>query len=357
MKTSRYIKTFLRNVYKSIIPRMTPVHRAILIPWLTKRIKSQTSWITEKKSAVYGQDELVVICVVRNGEGYIRNFIDHHIKLGASHIVFLDNGSTDRTVEIARGYCERVSVLSCSLPYGQYQTAYKHWLAKTFGHGCWCLVADIDERFDFPYSDRITLKDFLRYLNQHHYSGVVTQMVDLFSEGPIETWPELQNIESEAIWYDHSDRTSYTFDPISKLFDGNRYASSDITILTSGIRKAVFDFTRPLTKQMLFFPDRGAYPITSHWVMHARFADVSCALLHYPFDRGFRKRCEEIVRRKSHWKQSGEYRIYLSKLIEAGGDFILKKPTAKRFENINQLIADGHIVVSDVYLQYVDELQ
>ena len=65
----------------------------------------------------YDLNELLVISVVRNGELYIKSFLDHYRSMGVKHFVFLDNGSTDRTVEnalCARGRDRTVN--ECPLP-------------------------------------------------------------------------------------------------------------------------------------------------------------------------------------------------------------------------------------------------
>lgn len=64
----------------------------------------------------YGGEELVVVCLVRDGRPYVRSFVEHYRSLGAKHIFFLDNGSTDGTVEALQEY-EGVTVLRTQLPY------------------------------------------------------------------------------------------------------------------------------------------------------------------------------------------------------------------------------------------------
>jgi glycosyltransferase involved in cell wall biosynthesis len=346
----------VKKYYKPALTQTLPLHRYFRTKRFVRDVHSNIQWIASPALQA-SKDDMVVLCVVRNGADYLPGFVEHHLSLGARHLVFLDNGSTDRTADLARSFGEQVTVVRCDLTFSQYMTSMKLWLSKEFGKGCWCLIADIDERFDFPFSDRITLVDFLRYLNSYNYSGVLTPMIDLFADGPMSTWPASPNVERECIWFDHSNLQSLPMEPISQWLAGNRYASKELKLLIGGIRKEFFHVGRPMTKQSLLFPSRGAVPITPHWTIRASFADVSAALLHYPFNKDFYKRCVEIVQRNSHWKNSGEYRIYLSKLTEAGEQFTFKKPTSKRFENVNQLIADGHLVVSKNYLDYVEGLQ
>src|SRR5215217_168488 len=68
----------------------------------------------------YERDELVVLCLVRNGRPYVKSFVEHYFSLGVKHAFFLDNGSTDGTVEALRAY-DNVTVLQTYLPFKEYQ--------------------------------------------------------------------------------------------------------------------------------------------------------------------------------------------------------------------------------------------
>src|ERR671917_2101549 len=92
---------------------------------LVKRVRGWRVHLSVKhlhgpKRVAYAPDELIVVCIVRNGRPYIRSFIDHYLSLGVKHIVFLDNGSDDGTIAVARDY-ERVTVLQTKLPYKNYE--------------------------------------------------------------------------------------------------------------------------------------------------------------------------------------------------------------------------------------------
>src|SRR3712207_5935632 len=63
----------------------------------------------------YGEEELIVVCLVRDGRPYIRSFVEHYSSMGVKHLVFLDNGSTDGTVEALRKYEKNVTVLRTGL--------------------------------------------------------------------------------------------------------------------------------------------------------------------------------------------------------------------------------------------------
>lgn len=66
--------------------------KSILDKYRTIRLKTAIRHVCGKSSLNYSQDELVAICVVRNGGIYINSFIKYYFDLGVEHIVFLDNG-------------------------------------------------------------------------------------------------------------------------------------------------------------------------------------------------------------------------------------------------------------------------
>src|SRR5215204_4289545 len=128
----------------------------------------------------YGPHELVVVCNVRDGRPYVRSFVEHYASMGVKHMVFLDNGSADGTVEALQNY-DNVTVLRSKLPFRNYQLHMRRYLIRRFGRGRWTLTVDIDELFDYPYSDIVGLDSLLKYLNDKGYTAVVGQMLDMFS--------------------------------------------------------------------------------------------------------------------------------------------------------------------------------
>ena len=117
------------------------------------------------KEVAYGIDELVVLCLVRNGRPYVRSFVEHYASMGVKHIAFLDNGSTDGTVEALKGY-DNVTILRSMLPFKKYQMLMKQYLIERFGRERWTLSVDIDELFDYAYSDVVSLSSLLEYLDE-----------------------------------------------------------------------------------------------------------------------------------------------------------------------------------------------
>ena len=109
------------------------------------------------RSIKMSANEAVVTCVAKNAEFYMEQFIRHYSLMGFRHIFFLDNGSDDETISIGKKH-NNVSIFQSKLPVGTYLGFFKKFLAKNCAKGGWCLDADQDEFFDYPFSNVITLQ-------------------------------------------------------------------------------------------------------------------------------------------------------------------------------------------------------
>ena len=135
-------------------------------PERTEDLESRIKHVHGPEEVAYGPEELVVVCLMRDGRPYLKSFIEHYFSLGVKHIFFLDNGSTDGTIPVARSY-ENVTVLQTDLPFKDHKFFLKRYVITRFGKGRWVLYVDIDELFDYPYSDVVGLGSFLRYLTEN----------------------------------------------------------------------------------------------------------------------------------------------------------------------------------------------
>ena len=173
---------------RGLMARLASVRSRLPTKWKRTlqyvRVKHHMKHVHGPAKLELGDDEAVVTCLVKNGSFYLPRFVDHYRRLGFRHIFFLDNGSTDTSVEEMASY-DDVSVYRCDLPIGDHQTLMKRALARTVAPHGWCLDVDIDEFFDYPNRDAIDLTGFLRYLNSRDFTLVVAQMLDMFADGPI----------------------------------------------------------------------------------------------------------------------------------------------------------------------------
>ena len=297
--------------------------------------------VREGASVTPTPESLVVVCLMRDAGGYVDSFVEHYRRIGAVGIVLLDNGSTDDSVERAMSY-DGVAVLRCELPFRWFRTAMRRHLVETYGAGGWVLLADVDELWDYPFSDRLALPSFLEYLNEHGYTAVAAQMLDLFPPGPVEGWPAAgPQLVDAATWFDLSDVRKQDL-PAAAL--RNQFAGDGASCFIGGLRLRAFSAEPLLTKFPLTRREGGRGPLleNAHFVSGASVADVTSVLLHYKFDKRFRQRTDEAVRRKNYYGGSSEYRRYQQALARQPA-LSLDSAAAEQYRGTAQLVDRGFL--------------
>src|SRR5215212_2846729 len=214
------------------------------------------------EEVTYTPDELVVVCLVRDGRPYLKSFVEHYFSLGVKHIVFLDNGSVDGTVSAALSY-DNVTILQTDLPFKEHKNSMRQYLVARFGSGRWILYVDIDELFDYPYSDVVSLSSFLRHLTKQSYTAVVAQMLYMLPEKAALTAGARKDEPLKELhrFYDTSHVTMDDYESYNTVKQlNNMLASDQIGVYRNGINRALFGHNALLTKHPLIFVDEEVRP-------------------------------------------------------------------------------------------------
>ena len=308
-----------------------------------------------------GPEELVVLCVLRDGRPYVRSFVEHYTSMGVKHMVFLDNGSTDGTVETLQEY-DNVTVFRTTLPFRIYQLYMRRYLIHRFGKGRWSLTVDMDELFDYPYSDVVDLGSLLRYLNNGGYTAVVAQMLDMFPEKPLRSVVgdegELAASEDEPLkelhrFYDISGVRVQEHFPVGG--NNNVLTNEEIKWFRDGIKTTLFGHRAMLSKHPLIFFDGKVIPVdgTMHRTSNAHIADFSCVLFHYKLLDRLYEQALRAVSEKNYPNRHAKYEKYVDAL-ENSPELQIKRETAREIKSVNDLVENQFLVVSGDYMAWVD---
>jgi Glycosyl transferase family 2 len=300
-------------------------------------------------------NEAAVTCIVKNAEFYMEQFIRHYSQMGFRHIFFLDNGSNDQTITIGKRH-NNVSIFQSKLPIEIYQGLLKKYLAQNFVKGGWCLDADQDEFFDYPFSDVIELRCFLEYLNMMNYTAVVTQLLDMFSDKPASHLriKQDENLKMVYQYYDTSEinKVKYNLsDFVEKHGNLNESSSEKTALYFGGIRKTLYGNDCLLTKHSLFLPGKGLdlFP-NVHFVNNARLADVSCVMLHYKL---ISNALDIASQNKDYFTECSQGYSDFINFIKKNPDYKIKRNTAVKLKNVNELVDSDFLFISEIYSEYV----
>ncbi len=303
------------------------------------------------ETIAYEKDELVVLCLLRNGGPFVEAFVEHYFSLGAKHLVFLDNGSEDGTIEILKSY-ENVTVLRSQLFYKKYQIMFKKYLIERFGRGRWSLYVDVDELFDYPCSDVVGLDSFLGYLNGEGYTAMVAYMLDMFSEKPLSEEDDPVPLKESHRFCDVSNVMAHDYRDVGDL--GNVVSNEEIEILQGGVQGKLFGICPILIKHPLIFLDDEIKPmdLSDHWVGNARVADVTGVLFHYKLSSSLFTAVRREIEEQRYVNRRGKYEKYLG-VLEKNPSLTIKGETAREVRRVDDLVGTRFLVISEEYMKFV----
>lgn len=314
------------------------------------RIIISTKHISGLKQSQIPKDGVVVLCLLRNGSALINEFIGHYLSLGASHIVFLDNGSDDNTIEIARKY-SKVTILRSLFPFSNGgNMRLREYLTDRWGWNRWSLCVDIDEFFEYPNSEIVSLDSFVKYLDQHGFTAVISQMLDMFPK-------EIARGEQRDF-----KRHEHCYYMINNLLQGE-YKLCDPAVqknspewthhtLRGGVRSAMFAAAPFLTKHPLIRRSRLTRRNRfGHLLDIGIVADVESILLHYKFFGDFFEHVANAVTEEQYYKASREYKLY-HHFLKSLDKLVFPTEEAEVWNSTNKLIEQKVISTSLSYQEW-----
>ncbi len=341
----------MKRLLKSILPEK--FRRTLR----EKYVASTVRHVHGPKKLHLSPTEAVVTCVLKNGDFYVDAFVDHYTRLGFKHIFFLDNGSTDRTITLAKKY-SNVSICKSHLPIEDFQRVFKKYLAFASADGGWVLDVDIDEFFEYPLSDLMKLDEFVNYMNQHGYTAVMTQMLDVFSDQPLSELSQRkdEDLRNTYKYYDLSDisKVPYLGSELAKEYGArNEIPNKVFSLYYGGIRKTLYGRNVLLTKHSLFRVGHGIEPFLHvHFVAGAKLADISCTLVHYKLTSNA---METAVQNRDKFPGNGKGYSDFIDVIVSRPAYVLKTKNAREYKHVNDLVASEFLLVSDQYRVYAEQ--
>lgn len=294
--------------------------------------------------------EVMAVLLVRDGAWFVPRFLDHHLTLGAAHVLVIDNGSTDETVALCRR--PKVTVLRNTMPARLNESALRAELARRVARGGWLLFADADELVELPLAGPRALARLTGYCNARGFTAVLGQMLDHFAEG-METPPGASYDECIAAMRFHSldrietipyfDRARVGF---SWFLRHNRCEDPGVRLHRGGLRAEIFGEDPFLTKHSLVRNLRGVQPMVHpHAAAGVSVADVTLLLHHYKLAGDWVAR-DRAGLAAHHWDHGEDAR----RLEAAEGPAPIARPRHPRpWRGVEDLLAEGFLHASPAF--------
>ncbi len=289
---------------------------------------------------------VVLFSNVRNERTRLPFFLDFHRSLGIEEFYIVDNGSTDGTVDFLLSQ-EDVAVYSTKSSFigSRCGLDWLNEMRNEHGKNRWCLTLDCDELLVYPDCEKVSIQEFVNYLDNYGYRGLFTIMLDCYGKGPINSY-EYKAGQDFLATCPYFDKTGYYVSnnsqfPYFGIFGGARYRAfyeQDNERQGPTLKKI------PLVK----WGSDLEYLSVTHSTTPIQLADLSGALLHFKYiDNFFEHVKTEVEREDRNMKDYQQYKA----TIDENPKLDLFCDQSRAYRDSTQLLEYGLITTS---ISYVD---
>lgn len=312
-------------------------------------VRRSITHVAGPKLTKLAPDEVALVLLGRNVGYFLRENVAWHRAMGVRHIVYMDNGSTDDSIEIMAAM-ENTTVARCDAHFRQNQHRIRYYANTMFLEGGWRLAIDPDELLDYPGRERIDLPQMARYLSGRGFDAMVAHMLDMVPRGPLSEAPQTSFAEAIASFDSYGLEGFSSLDyhckdiPWQFFLGQNQTSNPDIRVMYGGIRKLAFDEDCCLIKHPLFRMGPGVRPQPHpHVTTGVRCADFSAVLKHYKLAGGVLAREKKLLAEgRIHHPETA---LRVARLSEAP-DIDLGAFAAHRDPTVEKLIEEGFLQIT-----------
>ena len=247
-------------------------------------------------------DAVILVTAVKNNRTRLEHFLKHYRKMGVKNFAFIDNGSTDGTVEAILAQkdtaCFKVSIQFTS----ERKTAWFNRVAAYYDAERWFIMVDSDELLAYPRMSQFSIQQYTKILQEKGIDFIKTLMVDMYPDRPLmdDSMTDEEYLDA-CIYFDSAD--SYK------------------QVKNESLRRRLFLDKKAeklnLNKPSLF-RFSNYFLLSSHYVFPKSANDVphGAVVLHYKFLPSDRQNYIRIVKEGAYYE--GDLKLYdsINKKIE-----------------------------------------
>lgn len=256
------------------------------------------------------ENPIVVLCV-KNDLRRLKMLVEHYRLLGVERFAFLDNGSTDGTLEWMLEE-QDIDVFTTERSYSSFvKEAWINRIVSFYGMERWYILTDSDELISYIGMEKNSIQDVVKFAQTNHCSRIKAVTLDMYADADIfSNLIDSSNIKETYCWMDSD----------SYIEEKRKVGNAEISAIVGGPRMRVMNVRPSLMKYPLVYFKKGMISSNAHFQYpYTEIPDDTCffAILHYKFIDGDK---EEYIRRASSGsgfssgvtlKNGGYYRRYM----------------------------------------------
>ena len=292
-------------------------------------------------------EEIRLFACIRNEATKLPYFFKFYRDMGVQRFFFVDNQSTDESLSFLLSQPDtHVFYTEESYAESRCGVDWLNTMLQEYGLGHWVLVVDADELFVYPGCEHISFRKFLALLESEQAQGVLTFLLDMYSDAPIKDthYNKGTPFLSTCPYYDVD------------TYQLERYGPYDQFPVRGGVRKRLFWHgyehrgNPPVLQKIPLVKWREglSFEASTHLLRGVSLASVTGALLHFKLFSSFVSNIKTEKTRKEHWDEAAQYCAY--------ADVMEKNPNlnpyfhgSARYHHSMQLVEQGLMRIPEDY--------
>jgi glycosyltransferase involved in cell wall biosynthesis len=300
----------------------------------------------DSKPVVMAPDDILCCCVVRNELPRLPYFLAYYRQKGVAKFLFIDNGSTDGTVEYLLNQPDAYVWQSAySFNKANFGAGWFEPLLRKYGLGHWCLIVDADELLYYFDCENKNLVQLCGELERRNQKAFPANLLDMYSEKPVRDthYESGQNFLEVCSYFD---RQFYH----AKFNDSGPYRNQPYYF--GGMRQRVFGAAADYLLSKVPLIKYNAEVVLSggqHWTSCAKaeIAAESGALLHFKYFASFHQYVQREIQRKEHYFDAWQYQQYAQTLARNDAITLYDPAHSVKLQGSHQLARLGIIQIDE----------
>ncbi|MCL1997614.1 MAG: glycosyltransferase family 2 protein [Turicibacter sp.] len=155
-------------------------------------------------------EDVILVTAVRNNASRIEHFLHHYRNIGVKHFAFIDNGSTDNTLDMVMKQQDTACFKTLTAFNSERKTAWFNRVAAHYDPNMWFILVDSDELLAYPEMTQLSIQEYTKVLQQKGIDFVKTFMVDVYPNGPLmdDSMTDEEYLEA-CIYFDKAESYAY----------------------------------------------------------------------------------------------------------------------------------------------------
>jgi hypothetical protein len=290
---------------------------------------------------------VVAIIVGKNEQEFLPNLLQHHRDLGVEHFLFVDNASSDSSIDYMLDQSD-VSVFIATQDYkfSRFGVNWQETLCSHYCLGKWTLIIDSDELFMFDGFEDHSIQELVAKADAEGANAVLSPMVDFYPGGTLEK----ADVTINKPFYEVCEYFD-SLETMNVLSNQSYGPFSNSKVYSAGLRERIFgrynsypqpNYLNQKYNLIKYLPSMRLIE-GLHFMHGHRTFEAQCGIMHFKYHSGFHAKVMREVESGQHWNGAKEYRRYLDLFEKNATVKLFDEKVSTRYEGSRDLVKAGYV--------------